>query len=382
MTYDLFGTPQQVSTARNTLSVDGAMYLRLLDKLDESGSKGKPSAKRIYRRLGYEQPKLCIRIECDGHNSTPLVVAARNLSQGGISILHSNFMYNGTTLSVDLINTKGEIVMKHGTVTRCEHRGGRVHEIGIKFDDEISLRDFLSPSADNLLHARERIDPETMTIKLLVFTEDSEFSAMMRQHLMPSSLCYTFAKTKEEAFSKFEDQDMLFFHVDKDSMDTPELVRQMRDKGFKNPIVLAGHPTNPIDIHVVSACGADMLLPWPCDEQTVLCSIAEYTTNEWTPESLENIRGCVSPETRQILTSELVRLGIVLDQQIRTKNQKAVQDSLVRIRMMAPLLGLESMKLTIDKVTEQVGEEGKLEELADEISEIASICTSLNKVAA
>lgn len=382
MTYDIIGKSQADSAQRNTLGVDGLLYHRLLTKLDENIGKGKMSAKRVFRRLSYEHAKLRIHIISEGHNSRSLIVATRNLSQGGVSVLHSNFMYNGTHLTVDLIKTNGEIVPRHGAVTRCIHRGGRVHEIGIKFDEEVSLRDFLVENLENLLYARERIDPEEMKIKTLVYTENSDFSALLRQYLMPSNLCYTFAKDLEEAAKKSTDQEMLIVHNDPDSLKSVEFIRSMRISGFRNPIILIGNPTQEVNEHVIYACGADMVLPWPIDGQSILCSIGEYIFNEWTPESLENIRMCISPETRSALRMELARLGVVMDQQIRTSNQKLVQNSCMRIRMIAPLLGLSSMNEQIDTLTEQLTVEGALEGLSEQLNDITVICKGLSLSAA
>lgn len=382
MSYDIIGKSQAGSAHRNTLGVDGLLYQRLIAKLDEPSSKAKASAKRVFRRLSYEQSKLRIHIMSEGHNSTSLIVATRNLSQGGVSILHSNFMYNGTNITVDLINNIGEIVPRHGTVTRCIHRGGRIHEIGIKFDDEIRLRDFLIENPDNLLYARERIDPEAMNIKLMVYTEDTDCSALLRQFLMPSNLCYTFAKNIEDATKKAAEQEMLLVHIDPDSMKSTEFVRSVRVAGFKNPIILVGKPSPAVDEHVINACGADMVLPWPIDGQAVLCSIAEFILNEWTPESLESIRMCISPETRQSLRMEIARLGIVLDQQLRTKNQKLVHNSCMKIRVLAPLLGLNSMNEQIDSLTERVSTEETLDGVLEELNDITMICKGLSLSAA
>lgn len=382
MSYDIIGKSQAETAHRNTLGVDGLLYQRLLAKLEETSGKATASAKRVYRRLSYEQSKLRIHIMSEGHNSTSLIVATRNLSQGGVSVLHSNFMYNGTNLTVDLLNKDGEVVSRHGTVTRCVHRGGRVHEIGILFDDEIRLRDFLIEKPDNLLYARERIDPEEMKIKLLVYTEDGDFSALLRQFLLPSSLCYSFAKNLEEATKKSDDQEMLMVHIDPNSMGSTEFVRSMRLSGFRNPIILVGNPTQAVDEHVINACGADMVLPWPIDGQSVLCSIAEFIFNEWTPESLENIRMCISPETRKSLRLEIARLGIILDQQLRTKNQKLVHNSCMKIRVLAPLLGLNSMNEQIDSLTERVSTEESLDSILEELNDITMICKGLSLSAA
>jgi xanthosine utilization system XapX-like protein len=124
-----------------------------------------------------------------------------------------------------------------------------------------------------------------------------------------------------------------------------------------------------------------MTLPWPCDDQTVLCSIAEYVFNEWTPESLENIRSCITPETKQLLGLELAKLGVTLDQQIRTMDQQAVHKSCLRIKALAPLLGHVAMKSAIDNLTERVEVEDTLEELAPELTEIADICKTFRTAA-
>ncbi|MFK7759170.1 MAG: PilZ domain-containing protein [Phycisphaerales bacterium] len=381
MPEDFMTKPKAVSTSRNTLSVDGALYERLLQKLDETLAGGEKSTKRVFRRLGYAHANLRIHIKSEGHNSRELMVASRNLSQGGISILHSSFMYNGTLLKVDLIDLEGEIVSRHGVVTRCEHRGGRVHEVGIKFDEEIHLREFLSQN-EQLLHARERINPEEMNIKLMVVAFDEDFTPLLRQALMPTNLCYTFAKSEEEALEKFEDQEMILCRIDEGTMKVPELIRTFRDKGFKNPILLVGVPKNPIDMHVAGVCGADMVIPWPSDEQTLLCSIGEYIFNDWSADSLENIRSCLSPEAREVLSMEIAKLGVTLDQQVRTDNQPEVHNSCKRIRMLAPLLGLGSMKSSIDSLTIKTEPEGSIKEHQSDLMEIASMCKAIKSIAA
>lgn len=367
---------------RNTLALHGKLYHRLLAKLDDTGKKSKPNAARVFRRLSYVHEKLAIHIENDGHNERSLIIATRNLSQGGVSILHSSYMYTGTQLTIDLKTNTGQITHSHGTVTRCEHRGGRVHEIGIKFDDEIVLREYLHPNPDNLLHSREKIEPERMDIKLLGLSSSTEFSSLMRQCLLPTNIRYKFVKADDEALELAKENDMVLCHLDTVTMQTPETIRKLRENGFRNPIILVGHPTSEIDTHVVSACGADMILPWPCDNQTMLCSIGEYIFNAWTTESLENLRSCISPETRAVLCMELAKLGVTLDQHVRTDNLKGAHTSCSRIRMLAPLLGMIPLKSAADNLTERVAIETSLKPLAEELSEVSFACKAVIKQAA
>lgn len=373
---------ETILAPRNTLALEGVLFQRLLSKLDATNSKGKPSAARIFRRLSYAHERIGVHVESEGHNERTLTVATRNLSQGGASILHSSFMYPGTTLTIELIDNKNKVHPQHGTVTRCEHRGGRVHEIGIKFDDEIILREFLDPNPENLLHSREKIDAQHMDVKLLVLSDENEFSQLLRQYMLPTNIRYKFAKSQDEALELAEKFDMILCKLNTVTMQTPETIRMLRESGFQNPIILVGRPTSQVDTHVVGACGADMFLPWPCDEQTMLCSIGEYVFNSWTTESLENLRSAISPETRAVLCVELAKIGVTLDQHVRTNNQDGAYTCCARIRMLAPLLNLVALKSAIENLTERVSVEDSLENLAEELSEISSFCKGISKKAA
>jgi len=382
MPHDALHNPALDPSTRNSLFLDGALYQKILTKLDQVSNKQTPSPERTFRRLSYAHAKIAINIESEGHNERTLIVATRNLSQGGISILHSSFMYTGTQLTVELITNTGKITPCHGSVTRCEHRGGRVHEIGIKFDDEIVMRKYLHPDPMSLLHSREKVDYESMDAKLLVVPSNSEFSSLMRQMLQPTNLIYKFVNSDAEALEICQTQDMILFQLDTTTMRTPETILAMREQGYLNPIMIAGRPINSTDSHVIGACGADMILPWPCDEQTMLCSIGEFIFNTWTAESLENIRSCISPDTRRVLYGELAKIGVMLDQQVRTKDQKAVQTSCSRIKMLAPLLDLVALKSAIDGLCERLKAEDSLDSLAPELSQISIACKGILKKAA
>ena len=382
MSFDFISSkPQAVTATRNSLSVDGALYHRLLAKLDDCPSKGAPNPSRVYRRLQYAHPNLCIHIESDSHNSRALVVASRNLSQGGASFLHSSYMYPGTLLTIDLVNNSGKIVPRRGTITRCEHRGGRVHEIGVKFDKEVSLREFLHQNPETLLYAWEKVNEQEMKISVMIYSQQAEFSSLMREYLQDTSLRYTFAKTEEEASEKYTDQDMLICHLCDETPDMPETIRKMRLNGFKNPIILMGCPKSSIETLLLSAYGIDMAIPLPSNQQTVLGSIAEYVFNDWTPESLESVRSCVSPESKKQLAIELAKTGVALNQQISTRDQQAIQSSCHRVGMIAPLLGKNALKTAVDNLAERLNVEGSVEELTPELSEISSICKSSRSAA-
>ncbi len=71
------------------------------------------------------------------------IVRPRNLSTGGISILHGSFVYPRSTCSLMLKTITKEDALVSGKVVSCRCVRGRVHEIGIQFDHPIKIEDFI-----------------------------------------------------------------------------------------------------------------------------------------------------------------------------------------------------------------------------------------------
>ena len=66
-------------------------------------------------------------------------MACRNLSQRGIGLLHRSYVHLGTTCSVLLPHPRKGEQEYRGTVVRCLHLSGMVHEIGIRFNGKERL---------------------------------------------------------------------------------------------------------------------------------------------------------------------------------------------------------------------------------------------------
>ena len=74
-----------------------------------------------------------------------LNLSVRDISNGGISLLHSSFFYPGTRcrITLPLRDDPSEVVVIDGVIKRCIHVEGVVHEIGIKFDKPIDSKKFV-----------------------------------------------------------------------------------------------------------------------------------------------------------------------------------------------------------------------------------------------
>lgn len=75
-----------------------------------------------------------------GGNSPPIVLSVRDVSNGGLGIMHPNFVHQGSACSLALVGRDRKIILKiKGEVVRCTHFRGAVHDIGIRFCEPVKL---------------------------------------------------------------------------------------------------------------------------------------------------------------------------------------------------------------------------------------------------
>lgn len=77
-------------------------------------------------------------------NSAPMILTTRDISNGGMGILHGSFVHPGSSCLLAIVGKDRAVVCKlKGKVIRCTHVRGSVHDIGIKFDEEVRLELFI-----------------------------------------------------------------------------------------------------------------------------------------------------------------------------------------------------------------------------------------------
>ncbi len=95
-------------------------------------------------RLPYQQfPRLNVLLENEHKGRRTYGLAPRNLSRAGISLLHGKFVYGGTNCIAGLRTLDGQITPVHGKVIWCRLVTGRVHELGVQFDEPIDIEQFV-----------------------------------------------------------------------------------------------------------------------------------------------------------------------------------------------------------------------------------------------
>ena len=133
-------------TYRDLLRLNNQDVTRILRQLDERDRHADPGllARRAEARYDYRKhPVLLIDVTNPDRSVGKFRCATRNISRHGLGFLHGCFVYPKSPVKLILRAASGGITCIAGTVARCEAIEGRVHEIGVIFDQPVDLTDFV-----------------------------------------------------------------------------------------------------------------------------------------------------------------------------------------------------------------------------------------------
>lgn len=369
---------KRVTNQRNTLGMDTLVYTQLLKKLNQApeGAPTTVSPHRYHTRLEYHQPYLDIELETSDRTRREITVATRNISRGGLSVLHSSYIYPGTAVRTRLDRIDGNPYALTGKVVRCEHRGGVVHEIGINFDNEIIVQEFIRPDIIACLRTHERIIPTDLKGKVLFVGNDKVITPLAREYLQQTSINFGFVNSAKDAIAKgIQGHDIICCCLDAGDMTGPEFARTLRTQGFMNPILLTGSCRDESTRNQIRLSTADALIPSPLNENDFLCTFAEYLINKWDIKILNALRKHNCAQTNDSLRNELAKLGIMLDQHIRTADPVQIFATCNKIKSIAPLLGLNTLRDQAVIMGETIANSGDTKPHFQALMDIKAMCT-------
>lgn len=244
--------------------------------LDTSNSE-QAASQRHYRRWPFERLPVTIKIMHPGGMNTTLPYACRNLSNGGMSVLHSSFVHNGTRCIVTLPHAAKGTIDVPGQVTRCRHCKGKVHEIGIRFDASIDVREVLEIDPSDYSLILENIKPESLSGGVLVIDSSELDRVLIRRCLRETNLNVVTVNEGTEGLRRAtEGFDLIICDVDLSDMSGPDLLAKLREQHIHTPVIfLSGEPT----ANAASFTGdvtPDGVLTKPFKPQRFLGAVAQF----------------------------------------------------------------------------------------------------------
>ena len=261
----------------NTLGLAEEQLEQFLDEMDGSPDARNGPMQRDFIRWPFRQTRVGMTVRfMDGQEST-FGVACRNLSSGGVSVLHSAFLHAGTKCSLELPHPVTGTQAISGQVVRCDHRQGMVHEIGVKFNEPIHALEFVEAEGFTDCFSMERVEPD-MLQGTLVHVEDSEMDQRIVKHfLRETHVRIRPATTAEEAEPLIQEGcDLVLCSLHLPDMDGPDLLKKMRDMGVQSPWITITSDASDEARARVETSATNAFLAKPIDEALLLRAVAEY----------------------------------------------------------------------------------------------------------
>lgn len=370
------GPRASTATPRNSINLDECSLRKLLDALDSKKSQG--SINRQFVRWPYRIATVELRINHDTGTST-VYVACRNLSAGGIAILHRAFLHSGTSVDVALPKVTGDRAYVTGKVVRCQHLAGTVHEIGIQFEKPIEAKDYvrIDPFADGF--SLERVNPEDLKGTILYVADTELDQSLMRQMMRQTSLRVLNATDRASAAARAtEAPDLIIIENTFESTDCgANLCTAFREAGVDCPILIATADTSTLMRAKLANAAADAFLPKPLKKEVLFRALAEFLLRTTSNSGGPNCSLPPDDPHRALLptfASQLKAHANALEKAIQADNVELARSICFQIAGSAPLMGFERLAASAERTLQVLSASMNVGEAINALKNLASAC--------
>ena len=364
----------------NTVGVDDRGLSQVLTRLEESRPATHPNVQRVHARWPFPRISVSVTVHHPGGSSITLRLACRNLSRGGIGLLHNTYIYPGSRVTVTLPRAAGGEVAVRGTVSRCEHRQGVIHEVGVRFDHEVNVREFIRPDFFGQWVSFETIAPSDLVGTIVHADASALDQKIVRHFLRETGVRLRQTATGAEAYeSARAGCDLVVCERTLPDMTGPEFVGKLRAGGVRTPVVMVGATPGTDERDEVVRCGCNAFLPKPFDERQLLLAAAEFLIEPPAHEPLTQ----AGKKPGELASVYARRLSELADELVRLVGDDRVIDAYVvclQMRGIAPALGFASLGERADQLAAKLSAGGDSSLLLDEASDLAGACSASRRV--
>ena len=266
----------QQTDRRNSLRLNPRELGSLLDEFD-APEEGRPSGQRKFVRRPFRHDSLQVLVCPPGGSPTRITMACRNISRTGLSVLHNCYMHPGTRCTVLLPHpTRGQVPVA-GSVGRCEHRSGMVHEIGIKFSEPIEVREFIHADPFGDCYSLESFKPDELKGSI-VYVDDCEMDVRILKHfLRGTALAVRTAGNIADAIALLDSRpDLVITDYDLPDGTGLDLTGAIRQRGSPAPVILLTSDTGDATRRALAAAPPDACLAKPLTQNLLQRAIGEF----------------------------------------------------------------------------------------------------------
>ncbi|MCC6319974.1 MAG: response regulator [Phycisphaerales bacterium] len=380
-------TPSRVvapSAPANSIRLDATKLDRLLDAHDAGSANNAAALKRSHVRHTFRTLAVKLTLSHPGGSQTRFSVACRNLSSGGIGVLHSAYVHSGTPCTIELVSTSNTTHTIEGKVVRCGHLQGTVHEIGIKFNGAIDTREFLAldPFADRF--TLESVDPQNLTGTVLYIEDVALDQAVVRHFLRETQMQLVVVTTADEALAKAAGGvDIILCNHEVGGVPGAVIINKMREAGISQPILIVTADTSPATREMLGAANCDAFITKPLKQSTLFRALGEFCTGNSggglfssLPENHPNV-GLIETFIREVR-----EYAKQIDAATQAGDAARVRTLCIQIRGSAPILGFERLADMAAAVEAILARSGSVSDAAVAIKTLTNACNRTSARAA
>lgn len=264
-------------TRPNTIGLNRDGLNELLDVVDLRSGKSK-SVKRVFVRWPFRKESVDITLlQESGGSARTLKMACRNISCGGMSLLHNSYVHAGTKVMVRLGTSTGTFVDSEGVIVRCQHVRGMVHEIGVKFTQPIVVRDIVESNPFNNTFSLEKVEPESLRGTIVYADGSAAERKLVIHYLRGTTLRVRTVENGAEGLKLAgEGCDLVIADVDMPVMSGADMVKGIREAGYSTPVIMVTADTAAISRLNAKELKISAFLAKPYTQDTLLRAVAEF----------------------------------------------------------------------------------------------------------
>jgi CheY-like chemotaxis protein len=221
---------------------DTERQLLLEQREKDGGDFASDNQRGAQRHRLTHQPNIVIAVCQSDGTLVRYAVIARNLSETGAAFMHGAYLHHGTDCVVTIQSNDGKWANVIGRVARCNHVGGKVHEVGVAFGKPINPARFTLASVGD----DRPVEPKPgvrLVGRILYITNDVEQGREFRESVAALGVDVTMVKQLAEAALMIGGRtafDLVAIDESVAGPDDPSPIEQLAHKGDPIPVLLVG----------------------------------------------------------------------------------------------------------------------------------------------
>jgi len=286
----------------------------LTRELNSGRREVKGSDLRENQRVAYELAHgVVMELQQPGGNTSRYMVQPRDISCTGLGFLHGSFVYTDSVCTCELVTIDGSQMPIRGKIVRCRHVKGRVHEVGVHFDDPLAPTVFAKcfiPSVPGEPGAAAMtlegdvvcIEPSTADRELLRFRMSDVGVTIHGVQFGVEGLKLLETLPKVHA---------VITELDLPGMSGLDVVAKFRKEGFFGPIFGVTSNDDPAAAAEARRCGCTEVFVKPYDFDELVVELAEHLPKDRSMESSSPLESelWANERMRPLITSFIAEMA-------------------------------------------------------------------------